>query len=364
MSNAVKFTPAGSVRVRVRAADTAQPARLRFEVADTGIGIADCAKDRLFQEFSQADVSITRRFGGTGLGLAISRRLIEAMGGTIGVVSALGAGSTFWFEIPLRAAAPVVTAEQPPHRAQPHRGVHVLIVEDMAFNQKVAAGMLRSLGHSVEVAEDGEAALAMVQARAYDVIFMDMQMPRMDGLQATTAIRALKRGHSIPIVAMTANIFEADRDACLAAGMNDLVGKPMTVQDIAAAIARVCATGAPLRSPLPSVEFDQPRFEALAKHMGVEALRSTVGGFLEQASLLLQQIEQGADSEDRVRKLGTLGEAAAVLGFSQAAHDCEAAISAADGAAAIARIRGSLQQNLARSQMLLAVRETDSRTAA
>jgi CheY-like chemotaxis protein len=373
LSNAVKFTLHGSVRLRVRDSEDGSQPRLRFEVTDTGIGIPDSAKDRLFKEFLQGDASINRRFGGTGLGLAISKRLIEAMGGVIGVVSAPGTGSTFWFEIPLQAAeeAPA-EVEQAAGGPDAETALRILVVEDMAVNQKVAKGMLSSLGHQVDIAEDGETALAKVKSRPYDLIFMDMQMPRMNGLEATAAIRALESGKSIPIVAMTANVFATDRDTCLGGGMDDFVGKPINVPDLAAAIARASANGPKRGQTLPSgpptIEFDQTQFEALAEHIGADELRSIIDGFLEDTGRLLEQVERAADrqqNEERARLLESLREAAAVLGFSQGAYECrEAARSPADTAAALARIRGSLQLNVARSQVLLSMRAANSRAAA
>src|SRR5216684_3286970 len=370
LSNAVKFTPHGSVRLRVRGSETGSEPRLRFEVTDTGIGIPDSAKGRLFKEFSQGDASINRRFGGTGLGLAISKRLIEAMGGVIGVTSTPGTGSTFWFEIPLHVAEAPAETERAAGMQDAETALRILVVEDMAVNQKVAKGMLRSLGHVVDIAEDGEAALAKVKSRPYDLIFMDMRMPRMNGLEATAAIRALESGKSIPIVAMTANVFATDRDTCLAGGMDDFVGKPINVPDLAAAIARASANAPKRAQTLPSgpptVEFDQTQFEALAEHIGADELRSIIDGFLEDTGRLLEQVERAADrqqNDERARLLESLREAAAVLGFSQGAYECrEAARSLADTAAALARIRGSLQLNVARSQVLLSMRS--SRAAA
>ena len=373
LSNAVKFTLQGSVRLRVRGREDGSQPRLRFEVTDTGIGIPDSAKDRLFKEFLQGDASINRRFGGTGLGLAISKRLIEAMGGVIGVISAPGTGSTFWFEIPLQAAEEATAeVEQATGGPDAETALRILVVEDMAVNQKVAKGMLRSLGHQVDIAEHGEAALAKVQSRPYDLIFMDMQMPRMNGLEATAAIRALESSKSIPIVAMTANVFATDRDTCLAGGMDDFVGKPINVPDLAAAIARASANAPKRAHTLPSgpptVEFDQTQFEALAEHIGADELRSIIDGFLEDTGRLLEQVERAADrqqNDERARLLESLREAAAVLGFSQGAYECrEAARSLADTAAALARIRGSLQLNVARSQVLLSMRAASSRAAA
>ncbi len=371
LSNAVKFTPQGSVRLQVRGSHGAGEPRIRFEVTDTGIGIADSARDRLFKEFSQADASINRRFGGTGLGLAISKRLIEAMAGTIGVISTPATGSTFWFEIPLHVAEAPPEADQAADAPGPEAALRILVVEDMPVNQKVAKGMLRSLGHAVDIAEDGEAALIKVKSRAYDLIFMDMQMPRMNGLEATAAIRALESGKSIPIVAMTANVFETDRDTCLAAGMNDFVGKPINVPDLAAAIARMSANAPKrpqaLQSSPPTIEFNQARFEALAEHVGPEELASIIDGFLEDTGRLLEQLEQAADrkqADEQVRLLESLREAAAVLGFSQGAQECQEATRSLDeSAAALAKIRGSLQLNVARSQVLLSMRAANSRAA-
>jgi signal transduction histidine kinase/DNA-binding response OmpR family regulator len=372
LSNAVKFTPRGSVRLRVRGSEADGESRLRFEVTDTGIGIPDSAKDRLFKEFSQADASINRRFGGTGLGLAISKRLIEAMGGAIGIVSTPGTGSTFWFEIPLHVAEPAAEAVDSANDLQsPEAALHILVVEDMVVNQKVAKGMLRSLGHVVDIAEDGEAALVKVKARSYDLILMDMQMPRMNGLDATAAIRALESGKCVPIIAMTANVFDTDRETCLAAGMNDFVGKPINVSDLAAAIARVSPKGAKrssaVESSLPTVEFDQAQFEALAQHLGTDELRSIIDSFLDDAARLLEQVARAADRqqcEEQARLLETLREGAAALGFLQGAQECrEATGSVPDVSAALTRIRGSLQLNAARSQALLAMRAGNARVA-
>jgi signal transduction histidine kinase/CheY-like chemotaxis protein len=372
LSNAVKFTPQGSVHLRVGGSGTGEDPRLRFEVTDSGIGIPDSAKDRLFKEFSQADASINRRFGGTGLGLAICKRLVEAMSGTIGVVSTPGTGSTFWFEIPLRAAEAPAESEPAADAQTRDAALRILVVEDMPVNQKVAGGMLRSLGHQVDIAEDGEAALAKVKSRTYDLIFMDMQMPRMNGLEATAAIRALEAGKSIPIVAMTANVFDTDRETCLAAGMNDFVGKPINVPDFAAVIDRVHARGAEpapasAASP-PTIEFDQTQFEALAEHIGTDALASIIDDFVEETGRLLDRAEQAArrqQGDECVRMLESVRQAAQVLGFSQGAQECrEATCSLCDTTAAVVRIRGSLQLNIARSQVLLSMRAGNARAAA
>jgi two-component system, sensor histidine kinase and response regulator len=218
----------------------------RFEVRDTGIGIAPDKISDLFQAFEQADSSTTRRFGGTGLGLAITKRLVRMMGGDIGVESELGRGSTFWFTVNLKRAERPQEAmtgmlggrHEPPAMApgealgrlqQMHRGARILLAEDNLINQDLARELLAQAGLVVEVAHDGRRAVQMVAqaAQPYDAILMDMQMPEMDGLEATMALRKLPQGQSVPIIAMTANAFGDDRAACLAAGMNDHLAKPV-----------------------------------------------------------------------------------------------------------------------------------------
>ncbi len=237
--NAVKFTDAGRIVVQVRLAEEGDGAPLlRFEVRDTGIGIAPQDLARLFTAFEQADGSMTRKYGGTGLGLAISRRLAEMMGGAIGVDSAPGAGSTFWFTARLAKAAD--EAEPVPSIAGDGRaearlrerfaGARILLAEDEPVNLEVSRALLEDAGLVVDTATDGTAAVARAQAGAYDLILMDMQMPKMNGIDATRAIRALPAHGRTPIVAMTANAFEEDRRVCLEAGMNDHIGKPVDPQ--------------------------------------------------------------------------------------------------------------------------------------
>jgi len=226
VSNALKFTERGGVSIRV---DMAAPDLLRFAVADTGIGVAPEARPRLFNHFAQADTSISRRFGGTGLGLAISKKIVLLMGGDIGVDSGLGEGSTFWFTMPL---APSAEATEVPRTPTPEEGdlapLHILLVEDNAINSRIAVGMLESRGHDVTVASDGREALARAEERRFDIVLMDMQMPGMDGLQATRAIRDLGGPPSeVPILAMTANAMAEDVARCLEAGMDGHLAKPI-----------------------------------------------------------------------------------------------------------------------------------------
>ncbi|WP_434514631.1 response regulator [Dechloromonas sp. ARDL1] len=233
-SNAVKFTEQGSVALRMRVeADEAEHVTLRFEVEDTGIGIAPDAQARLFNAFEQADGSTTRKYGGTGLGLAITAHIATAMGGEVGVRSEPGKGSIFWFTARLKKspdAALPDTAHPDDCEAllrQMYSGRPILLVEDEPVNREVAQILLEDIGFRVDTAENGVEAVRMAGERRYDLILMDMQMPEMDGLEATRRIRALPAGSDVQIIAMTANAFAEDREHCLAAGMNHFATKPI-----------------------------------------------------------------------------------------------------------------------------------------
>ena len=231
-ANAVRFTRFGEVVVRVRTeAETAERLCLHFEVQDTGVGIDEATLARLFNAFEQADNSYTRAHGGTGLGLVITRRLAERMDGAAGAESVPGRGSRFWFTAwldkgPDPAGAAAAGTPSPAPAAAPAAPRRVLLVEDDHVNRTIAAFLLQDLGHRVDLAEDGVQAVAMAAATRYDLILMDVQMPRMDGLEATRRIRAAGEPR-VPIVAITANAFDQDRQACLDAGMDDFVAKPI-----------------------------------------------------------------------------------------------------------------------------------------
>ena len=234
-SNALKFTETGSITLRARLTEN-NPADvlLRIEVSDTGIGIDIEDQKRLFKAFEQADGSMTRKYGGTGLGLAISKRLTQMMGGEIGVISAVGQGSTLWFTVRLNKApdavpsAPAFANDTAKARLEAgFGGTRILLAVDEPVNREVLQGMLEDAGLSVDVAEDGAIALALARQHRYALILMDMQMPNLNGVDATRSIRAESLNTGTPILAMTSNAFDEDRQVCLDAGMNDHIAKPV-----------------------------------------------------------------------------------------------------------------------------------------
>ena len=256
VGNAIKFTDHGTITVRVhKLHESAESILIRFEVQDTGIGIAQDELPRLFTAFSQADSSTTRRYGGSGLGLAITQRLAELMGGEAGVESTPGIGSTFWFSARLsrfvERRMPSQSVHSDAERAlkQRYAGLRLLLVDDDTLNLEVARLMLEDLGFKVDTAEDGLEAIERVSKTAYAAILMDMQMPSLDGLAATRQIRALPGQEITPILAVTANAFVEDRARCLAAGMNNFVAKPFEPGMLHSTLLKLLdSTGERLRS--------------------------------------------------------------------------------------------------------------------
>jgi len=249
LNNAVKFTERGSIHLRVRGepldanADAGSVRMLRFEVQDTGIGLSTEQQQRLFRSFEQADNSITRRYGGTGLGLAICRQLAALMGGEVGVHSTVGEGSTFWFSARLEPAsagfaAPVSSLPASESGRDALRGLHMLVVDDNAFNLDVAQGILEDAGVQVMLANDGAEALQLLRESPYDCVLMDMRMPVMDGLEATRQIRIDPRLRGIAVVGLTANADADDHALCLHAGMDAVMTKPFDPPHLFATVAR------------------------------------------------------------------------------------------------------------------------------
>ena len=245
VTNAIKFTEKGRITLRVGLlAAAGDEVQLRFEVADTGIGIVPEARERLFSAFEQADSSTTRKYGGTGLGLAITHHLAVLMDGDVGVESEPGRGSTFWFTVCLRRGDPAAAVDLRPgidaeaEILQRFPGRRVLVADDEPVNREVALVQLEAAGLLVDQAADGVEAVDMAERNAYAAILMDMQMPKMDGLEATERIRVLSANLATPIIAMTANAFAEDRARCLAAGMTDFLAKPFEPDALFAAVLR------------------------------------------------------------------------------------------------------------------------------
>jgi signal transduction histidine kinase/CheY-like chemotaxis protein len=242
LNNALKFTESGEVRLHV---ESPEPGWLRFEVVDTGIGISQDRSKDLFQDFTQADASTTRRFGGTGLGLAISKRLVELMGGTLSVESELGCGSRFTAAIPLAEAAD--SEVHSPAQIEPARLIpkaesrRILLAEDNPVNRMIAERFLAGRDCTVDVAETGRAAVALHTAQPYDLILMDCNMPEMDGFEATAAIRASNQAPKVPIIAVTASAFAEDNERCHRAGMNGYLAKPLRREELLQAVASALA---------------------------------------------------------------------------------------------------------------------------
>jgi PAS domain S-box-containing protein len=290
VANAVKFTHHGGVHVRVTAETVGHDTTVRVVVRDTGIGMDAEQLGRIFQPFRQADASTTRTFGGTGLGLAIAQRLAAALGGTIGVDSLLGEGSTFWFtgSFRLPSTCPRPAMEDQEVAAEERRGGHVLVVEDNEVNQLVAVGMLEVLGYTSEVAADGAAAAARAAGGGFDAVLMDLQMPRLDGYAATRLIRqAEPPGVRMPIIALTASATAGEQQQCLQAGMTGFLSKPVGIEALGRVLREQLAA-APTPEPTgPPTATGAPTLATVTESSGsaVEAPTLDVGRLEELAEM-------------------------------------------------------------------------------
>jgi signal transduction histidine kinase/DNA-binding NarL/FixJ family response regulator/streptogramin lyase len=346
LDNAVKFTARGKVRLDVEATPPAEPGgetELRFSVRDTGIGIPGEGLDRLFRPFSQADSSTTRVYGGTGLGLVISRRLAERLGGRMWVESEPGVGSTFFFTIlcrPVEAPAPTprthAMAEElagPPLAERfPMR---ILLAEDNSVNQKVALLMLERMGYLADVAGDGYEVLQALRRQRYDLVLMDVQMPGMDGLEATRRIRQdLPKAEQPRIIAMTANALDEHREACLGVGMDDFLGKPVLFADLRSALMRIAPQGkTPAPAPVAQVGPELPVIEPgrleslrqLGELTGKPLVRMVVDDFLAETPHRLKRMQEAlacGDAKDLAFVAHALKGTCAQLGALRVAVLC------------------------------------------
>ncbi|MEI8042036.1 MAG: PAS domain S-box protein [Verrucomicrobiota bacterium] len=337
VGNSIKFTDRGSVTIRVRRLPSEDATvHLRFDVQDTGIGISAEDQARLFQPFTQAESSDSRRRGGTGLGLAICKQIVELMGGRIGIESKLGQGSTFWFELSPKVAEPPgpgsLTAETgqaalelpapAPTTSALATPLRILVAEDHKTNRRLVMFMLESLGQHAEFAINGIEAVNAWEKSGYDIILMDCQMPEMDGFDATQEIRRREAArhpdgrNRVRIIALTANALKGDRDRCLAAGMDDYMTKPFTLEQLRKVLEQCPARPAPVASPSPDdIAFDPERPTQLCADLGEEGMRSIIEDFLADLPVKAAEMESLA-AADRYAELARLAHSLQGIGRS------------------------------------------------
>jgi PAS domain S-box-containing protein len=342
LGNAVKFTDKGEVILRVRKeTEREHSVGLRFEVTDTGIGISAEQQSRLFESFVQADASTTRRFGGTGLGLAICKKLVERMGGEVGVLSDPGKGSTFWFTLTLEKNASsrlptdddISTAVMTENlrcsftEAAPADRARVLVVDDNPVNQRVSLRMLEKMGHSVDVADNGVSALAALGRARYDAVLMDCQMPEMDGFEATREIRRREGSERhTPIIAMTAGAMSGDEEKCLESGMDAYLSKPVKVEALAAMVTKWTAPSASSLDAIPDIDgrLDQTYVSGL-RELGAAEFDKLIRMFLKDGAarlIGLRTAQTTNDTKAMVKLAHSLKGSASSFGAGTLAARC------------------------------------------
>ncbi|MBM5571239.1 MULTISPECIES: PAS domain S-box protein [Deefgea] len=382
MSNAIKFTAQGEVKLRISEAQhDAEIVTLLFEIIDTGIGISPENIEKLFNPFEQVDSSITRRYGGTGLGLIISRRLVLMMGGETGVDSELGKGSRFWFtaKFSFSKVQPAVEEKGLTLINKIWKDIKILLAEDNEINSEVATQMLQDLGLQVDIARTGLEAIKMMAAYPYPLVLMDMQMPEMDGLQATRSLRKNPAWKDVPIIAMTANAFKEDRQACIDSGMNDFITKPVDPN----LLLQVLTRWLPEPSTAPEL-FNKPESSSLLESLpeclqhnsdidvrrSLSALHGDVDTYLRLLRRFIQSHRnegqhiahdlQTGKIESAIRRAHTMKGASATLGLLKL-HSCAAELEQAlqqNGSGIAVLIKKMAEHLLALSKLPLELKVT------